>query len=254
MTYEFPPARGNGPIREVLPDLFFVTGGMRFPGPVPVRISRNMTIVRRGGSLALVNTVRLDDAGLAALDALGKVEHVVRIAGFHGSDDPFYKDRYGATVWAVERQPYARGFSLAPKPEDVYFRPDHELNAASALPVPGKLHVFGSCAVGEALLLLDVHGGVVVAGDVLQNWVAADEHFNLLGRVASRAMGFLKPCNVGPGWLRQTKPDPAELLAVLDLPFEHVLPSHGLPVIGGARAQYEPALRAAAAWSARARG
>src|SRR5262245_30354002 len=95
-TYTFPPAWPHGALTEVFPDVFVVTGSMRFPLPlVPVFASRTMTILRDGGSLALVNTVRLDDPGLAALDALGKVEHVIRLAGFHGSDDPFYKDRYG---------------------------------------------------------------------------------------------------------------------------------------------------------------
>jgi hypothetical protein len=252
MNYAFPPARPHGTLTEVLPDVFHVTGTMRFPGPVPVLSSRAMTVVRDGGKLTLINTVRLDDTGLAALDALGKVEHVVRLAGFHGSDDPFYKDRYGATVWAVAKQPYAKGFSLAPKPEAIYFRADREMDGSGELPVAGKLHVFASCAVGEGVLLLDRHGGILVAGDVLQNW-SPDPYFNFLGRTAFRFMGFFVPYNVGPGWLKQTKPDPAELRALLDLPFEHVLPSHGTPVIGGAREKYRPAITAAAEWAASAR-
>ena len=35
--------------------------------------------MREDGALTLVNSVRLDDAGLAALDALGKVTNVVRL-------------------------------------------------------------------------------------------------------------------------------------------------------------------------------
>lgn len=253
MSYVFPEARPHGSFSEPFPDVFFVTGTMRFPGPVAVTCSRNMVVLRHGEELTLVNTVRLDDAGLAALDGLGRVRHVVRLAGFHGSDDPFYKDRYGATVWAVKGHTYARGFDLSPPASAIYFRADREMDETTELPVPARLYRFASVPNGEALLLLERHGGVVVSGDALQNWVGPDRYFNWLGRSSMRWMGFFAAHNVGPGWLRQTRPDPAELRAVLDLPFEHVLPSHGTPVIGGARDAYQPALEAAAAWAQKAR-
>jgi hypothetical protein len=60
-----------------------------------------MVIIRNGHQLSLINTVRLDDAGLAVLDRLGKVTNVVRIGAFHGRDDAFYLDRYGAKLWAL---------------------------------------------------------------------------------------------------------------------------------------------------------
>lgn len=233
--------------------MFFVTGTMAFPGPVPVLISRNMAVVRDGGSLTLVNSVRLDDAGLAALDALGRVEHVVRLAGFHGSDDPFYKERYGAEVWAVRNQPYATGFSLDPPASARYFAADHEMEAGGDLPVAGRLYTFPSCRVGEGILVLDREGGVAIPGDVLQNWVSPDDHFNWLGRWVMRPMGFFRAHAVGPGWLKQCKPNPAELLGILDLPFVHVLPAHGSTVLGDAVAKYRPAIEAAAKWAETAR-
>ncbi|MEQ1508733.1 MAG: hypothetical protein ABMB14_41280 [Myxococcota bacterium] len=252
-AYTFPPAWPHGTLVEVLPDVFVVTGTMKFPGPVPMAASRNMTVVRQGGALVLINSVRLDEPGLQALDALGKVEHVLRLAAFHGSDDPFYKDRYGATVWAGRGQTYAKGFGLKPPPEAWYFRADRELDATTVLPLPGKIHAFPSTPNGEVLLWLDRDGGVVVAGDALQNWAAADVYFNWVARLAMRGMGFLVPHNVGPGWLKRVKPDPAELTAILDLEFQHLLPSHGVPVIGDARERYRPAITAAAAWAAQNR-
>src|SRR5437868_15397210 len=92
----FPSAPAHGEINEVLPGLYFVTGGMKMPGPLPVRFSRNMTVVKQGDRVVLVNTVRLGDAGLAAIDKLGKVTDIIRLAGNDGADDPFYADRYGA--------------------------------------------------------------------------------------------------------------------------------------------------------------
>lgn len=252
-TYTFPPVYPHGTLAEVFPDVFFVPGSVRFPGPIPVFGSRNMVVIREADVLTLINTVRLDEQGLLALDALGRVAHVVRLAGFHGTDDPFYKERYGATVWAVKGHRYTRGFALSPPPQADYFHADREMESTTELPVAGRLYPFLSCANGEAILLLDRHDGIIISGDVLQNWSIPDPYFNWLGRLAFRALGFFRPHNVGPGWLKQTKPDPAELLGILDLPFDHVLPSHGVPVIGGARASYRKAILEAAQWATSAR-
>ena len=48
-----------------------------------------MAIVRDGGSLTLINTVRLDEAGLEAMDALGAVGDIVMLGASHGRDDAF---------------------------------------------------------------------------------------------------------------------------------------------------------------------
>src|SRR4051812_4807672 len=96
-----PPAFAHGRLHELFPDVFFVTGSLQMKSPLPIRFSRNMTVVRDGEHLTLVNSVRLDAAGLEKLDSLGRVTDIVRLAGHHGMDDPFYKERYGAKVWVV---------------------------------------------------------------------------------------------------------------------------------------------------------
>ena len=53
-----------------------------------------------------------------------------------------------------------------------------------------------------------------------------------------KMMGFLKPHNIGPGWLKTAQPDVNEIKALLDLDFDHLLPAHGEPVINGAKAAY----------------
>src|SRR5688572_6827527 len=88
---DFLPAMPHGPITEVFPDVFVVEGGFQFaPG---VRITRNMTVVRQGDELTIINSVRLTPDGEAELEKLGRVKHVVRIGAFHGADDPYYVDR-----------------------------------------------------------------------------------------------------------------------------------------------------------------
>src|SRR5262245_50360056 len=156
MSRPFPPALPHGPLREVFPGIWFVTGTLALPGPFPVRFSRNMTVVKEGDRLVVVNTVRLDDDGLTKLDALGKVTDVIRLAGNHGMDDPFYADRYGAKVWVIRGQRYTSGFNT--KAPDTYFEPHHEMDASTKLPLAGaKLHFFHS-EPPEALLVLERTG------------------------------------------------------------------------------------------------
>ena len=57
-----------------------------------------------------------------------------------------------------------------------------------------------------------------------------------------RMMGFIRPHNIGPGWLRQCKPPKEELSAIVGLSFVNVLPAHGTPVLGNAVDLYRPAI------------
>lgn len=234
----FPPALPHGELREVMPGIHFVTGTMKMGGPL--RFSRNMTVVREDDRLVLFNTVRLDDAGLAALDKLGEVTDVVRLAGNHGMDDPFYKDRYKAKVWAVKGQRYTAGFDA--KAPDTYFEPDAEMTAGGPLPLrDASLYVIDS-SPPEALLVLARNGGTVIAGDCLQHWHRPDEYFSFVGGAMMRVMGFIKPHNVGPGWLKQCRPPREQLRGIAALKFANVLTSHGDVVLGDALAKYRPAI------------
>lgn len=241
MGRKHPAAQPHGELRELFEDVWFVTGRLRMFGPIT--FSRNMTVVRDGEALTLIGSMRLGDTGLAALEQLGKVKNVIRLAAFHGMDDPFYKERYGAKVYAVEGSTYSAGFK--PDPAKAYFQPDVWMNDATGLPVrDAKLVTIRSSTPTEGLLLLEREGGILVSGDALQNWAEPDPYFSLSGRLMMKRMGFIRPYNVGPGWLDGARPDRAEVKALLDLPFEHVLPAHGTEVIGSAREKFRPRLEA----------
>ena len=243
---DFPAAQPHGEIREIFPDIFFVTGTTKMPGK-PMSFSRNMTIVRQNGTLTLINTVRLNEQGLKALENLGTVANVIRLAGFHGMDDPFYKDRYGAKIHAVKGQVYVAGFELDAVP---VFEADEWLDGESELPIEGaRLYLYRSAKVPEALLLMLRDGGIIVSGDSLQNWQSPDRYFSLMARIMMRFMGFIKAYNVGPGWRKFAKPGADDLRGVFDLRFEHVLPAHGDEVIGDAREKFRAAIEKAAAES-----
>lgn len=238
-------AQPHGEIRKVFDDIFMVRGRFRMTAGPPIAFSRNMVIIRHNTSLTLVNSMQLSEAELARLAELGKVDNVIRLAGFHGADDRFYKERFAATIHAVAGQVYARGFAQTVAEKEQYFSADVEIDETSQLPVPGaKLVTISSARPPEGLLLLEREGGILIAGDALQNWATTDRYFNLFGKLMMRAMGFIKPYAIGPGWLKTAKPDPRDVRNIRDLPFEHVLPAHGDSVIGAARAHWRKAFDA----------
>lgn len=238
-----PPAP-HGTFEEVFDGIWFIRGGIKMPMLMPMKIGRSMTVVRHGqGELALFNSMRLSDDGLKQLEALGRVSHVVRLAGFHGRDDGFYRDRYGARVLAVEGQQYIRGLSKDWSRDKEFMQPDAWLTEASHLPVAdAKLKIFTSSKPPEGVVLLEREGGVLITGDSLQHTPQADEFFNFPAKIMMKRFGFLKPYNVGPGWLQFASPDASDVRSILDLEFEHVLPAHGKPVMGEAREKYRPAV------------
>lgn len=222
---EFTPLMPHGAIEEVFADVFFVTGTSRphYQG-IQWQFSRNMTIVREGSSLTLINTVRLDDAGLARLDALGKVENVVKIGAFHGIDDPFYVDRYGAALWALPGMTHEGGLTT-----------DRELAVGGDMPLSGcSLFVFETSKNPEAALLIDREGGILVTCDSLQNWCEPDQYFSADSAAKMRDFGFIKPANVGPGWMQSSSPEAADFVRIKALSFRHLLSAHGTPLEGSA--------------------
>lgn len=245
-TLKFPPALAHGPITKLFDNIWFVKGAMKMPMLLPMKISRSMAIVKNPshGALTLINSIRLSETGLAELEQLGTVTNVIRIAGFHGRDDGFYRGRYGAKIYAIKGQVYKRKLDQKKiNPEDGYMLPDVWLNEYSELPLDAaSFKLFHSCDPPEAIIVLSRDGGILIAGDSLQNTAEPDEFVNLPARLMMKKMGFYKPHNVGPGWLQFANPEKTEVRSILDLEFEHVLPAHGDPVIGAAKSKFRPVI------------
>lgn len=246
-TRPHPPALPHGGIQQVFANIYYVKGtsSLTVTPPVSMCFSRNMTIVVQGDELILINTVRLDESGLEELEKLGKVKHALRIGAWHGIDDAFYKDKYGATTWSVEKN-YFVGFEKDAEP---YMVADKIISQGSELPLKdASIHIIESSTPKEGLLLLtrpEGGGNVVVSGDCLQNWAKSDEYFSLFGRFMMWMAGFLKPHNIGIGWYNASKPKKEEVREkVLGLDYDHVIPAHGEPCIGGATKKYEKAVNA----------
>jgi hypothetical protein len=227
----FTAALPHGPLREVLPDVFFVTGTFRRG---ILRFSRNMTVVRDGEELTLVNAVRLDDAGLAELDALGRVRHVVKLGFYHGIDDPFYVDRYAAKLWALPEHQHEGGLTT-----------DVELREGGEVPFSrGSLFVYRTAFRPEAVLHVDAEGGVLVACDSLHNWTRTNEYFNGLTKFLFRLLGFIGPPTVPRAWRIDARPRAEDFERLNALEFAHLLSAHGEPLLGTAHEALEPRFRA----------
>ncbi|MCZ6807582.1 MAG: hypothetical protein O7F08_11560 [Deltaproteobacteria bacterium] len=237
------PESPHGKLEELFEGVWFVRGGIKMPMRMPMKIGRAMTVVRGEDGLTIFNSIRLTEEGFAELESLGEVKHVVRLAGFHGRDDGFYRDRYGARIYAVEGQRYIRGMDPEKARLDPYMEPDEWLTEESALPIAdARLKVFSTANPPEAVCLMERHGGILVAGDSLQHTPEPDEFYNWPAKIMMKRFGFLKPYNVGPGWLQFAHPTFSDVRSILDLEFEHVLPAHGAAVVGDAKKRYRPAI------------
>lgn len=225
----FPPALPHGPLEEIFPGIFFVTGAMETCLlDMDWRFSRNMTVVRDGDRLVVINSVRLDDEGLAALDWLGRVTDVVRLGSLHGRDDPFYVEHYGARYWMMPGMEHETGLAA-----------DRTLSPNAPLPVAdAELFTFETTTIPEGILRIDRAGGVLVACDALQNWVAPDAFFSEDSIERMRDMGFFTPANVGPLWLQRAEPERKDFDRLMTLGFRHALCGHGQPLRDTAREDY----------------
>lgn len=226
-SQKWPEALPHGPLEEVLSGIFQVTGAMEtvLLG-ADWTFSRTMTVLRDGDNLTVVNSIRLDEAGLEALAALGAVRNVVRLGSLHGRDDGFYVERFGARLFAPP------GVGDEPPPDVV-------LESGGEMPVACcTVFQFETSAIPEAILHLDRHGGVLIACDALQNWERDDEWFSPDSVERMQEMGFFQRANFGPVWMMQAAPGRADFDRLLALPFRHALCGHGRPLLDEARAFY----------------
>lgn len=230
----FPPVYPHQRIKQIGDDLFMARGSIRFNRFV--RLSRNMAIVRSGGELTLINPIRLNERDLRALDALGAVKHVMRLGAAHGSDDPFYMDRYKPLFWCQE------GGKRYSEP-----RIDRVLSDGGVLPFGGaRLFSFSTAAFPEAALVINKGKGVLLTCDSLQHYGDYSNN-NLFARLAMPFIGFPKTTVVGPIWLRAATPPGSSLRGdferLLTFSFDAFLAAHGTFLKTGA---HESAARAIA--------
>ena len=187
-----------------------------------------MVIVRNDDDLTIVSSVRLSPEGEAELEKLGTVRHIVKIGIFHGIDDAYYIDRFGAIYWALPG---------GTRPEDP--QPDKELNPDS-LPIPdAMLFEFRETKEREGALLINRAGGILITCDAVQHWTTT-KGCSPIARLAAHLIGFRRrPAQIGPPWRKRMTPDGGTLKSdferLAQLNFAHLIAAHGEPLIDTAR-------------------
>jgi hypothetical protein len=212
VSNNFPPVHPHAELTPIMDDVWFVQGSVPFK-PL-IRLPRNMVVVRHEGELTLINAVRLNAEGLAALDALGTVRHIMK-PGFHEMDDAFYLDRYEAKYWTVAAT--ATGSS--------------DLAEGAELPVPHlRVFRFEEVSTPEAALLLDRDGGLLITCDSVQHW-APSPFLSFVAKLVTKRLGFVQPAQIGPPWRgRQTPPGGnlrPDFVRLAALPFDRLIGGHG---------------------------
>jgi len=236
----------HGNIQKIFENVWFVQGQVKMPTFLPMKITKSMAIIRNADSneLTIINAMPLSDTGLKELSNLGDIKNILRIGGFHGRDDNFYKESFGATVYALKGHAYSKKFDKVPiAPNDGYMQADVYLDESSELPIPNAtLTLFKTSNPMEGVLNIHENGGILITGDSLQNFAGPDSFFNLPAKIMMKKFGFFRPFNVGPGWVQFAKPSLQDIRSILALDFQHVLPGHGDAVLGDAKEKFRPAL------------
>ncbi len=202
-----------------------------------VRFTRNMIVIREAGKLTLINPVRMNSDGLAALEALGDVAHVLRLGALHGLDDEFYVHRYQAAFWS-----FAGGVTYT-KPDI-----DHVLHDGGPLPFKdAQLLGFNCLKQPEGVILLQGKENLLIATDAIQTYSTPPHypHTNKFTQWILPLVGFTKHTLIGPAWMKLMVADPvgiqAEFERVLALDFDQLLPTHGTYLASGAHAAVQAA-------------
>lgn len=214
----------HGDIEKITDGVFMVRGSINL-NPL-VRITRNMAIVREGTELTIINPLRLNDAGERSLEALGKVRNIMRLGAFHGVDDPYYKDRFDAKLWAQA------GGKTYPQPDI-----DVVLGASTALPFDATLFDFEGTTEPECALLFP-DSKLLLTCDAIQHY-GDYSYNNWLARRLLPFVGFPMTTIVGPIWLQRMVPEGDDIEPVfrqlLELDFDSLLSAHGTLLESGAK-------------------
>lgn len=231
--FVYPPAFTHGSIQEVFPDIFFVTGASIYEheGNV-IQKSNNMVVVRNGKELTLINTLRLNEEGLNALDKLGKVTHVIRLGAFHDRNDVFYLDRYKAKLWALKGMIHKNNRQA-----------DFFIGETEKIPFPDATFFrFETISQPEAIMHIARQGGILITCDSIKNWTKVDEYFSEKTGKEFLEQGLIAPASIDKVWLGAMSPKNSDFAKLKELNFRHLLSAHGQPIIDTAGQQLMPVL------------
>lgn len=231
MNRVHPPAERHLPLREVFPRVWLASSEVTqtLPLGLKIRFGRNMVAVHSEDGWVLIDPVRLSESAERELLSRGPIRHLVRLGTYHGRDDAYYADRFGAAeFWC------APGVQSHPEP-----RAARAITEDGPFPIPdAKVVVFKAATRAECAVFLPQQR-LLLTCDSVQNY-ERDPMLSPLARVVMYPMGFFSPCVIGPLWLKWTTPpggsQRADFERILALDFDNLIGGHGTPKIGGAKA------------------
>lgn len=215
----------HGEIREIFPDIFLVTATniTQYQG-VDLQHSRNMVIIREHDCLSLINTVQLSEDGLTTLETLGSVKNIIRIGAFHGRDDHFYKQRYGAKLWALKGMQHEGNITT-----------DIELILDGQMPInDSSFFLFETSQHPEGIIHLNRENGIIITCDSIKNWVTADPFFSPETAALYQQLGFFGPASISAIWKQACQVDASDFARLKNYKFQHLLSAHGEPLLHNA--------------------
>jgi hypothetical protein len=134
-------------------------------------------------------------------------------------DDQFYVDRYKAKFWAMPGMRIGEGLTV-----------DKTLAEGGEMPFANcSMFAFETTQRPECILRLDREGGIMIACDSLQNWVAPDALFDDETVAKMKDIGFFTPTSLGLAWLQESQPKADDFVRLKSVPFRHALCGHGSP-------------------------
>ena len=227
------PIYHHGNVEEIAEDIFMLRGSIKM-NPL-VRITRNMGIIRNGDELSLINPVRVNAKVEAQIAKLGQIKHIIRLGCFHGVDDPYYVEKFGARMWAQ------LGGTTYTVPKI-----DKELDSVAPLPFDNaEIFEFAGTTQPESALLIKRGTGILFTCDAIQNY-GDYSYNNIVAKILMPFIGFPRTTIIGPIWLKYQTPEDEtlepEFRRLLGLKFDRLLAAHGTLLKTGAHAAVERAV------------
>ena len=227
------PIYHHGHVEEITEDIFMLRGSIKM-NPL-VRITRNMGIIRNGDELSLINPVRVNTKVEEQIAKLGQIKHVIRLGCFHGADDPYYVEKFGALMWAQ------LGGTTYTVPKI-----DKELDSVAPLPFDNaEIFEFAGTTQPESALLIKRGTGILFTCDAIQNY-GDYSYNNIVAKILMPFIGFPRTTIIGPIWLKYQTPEDEtlepEFRRLLGLKFDRLLAAHGTLLKTGAHAAVERAV------------
>lgn len=226
----------HGSLERVSEDVYIVPGSYRMaPG---LRVSLTMVVVRRGNGndkeLTIVNSMRVNADVEDEIKKLGDIKHVVRICSNHGASDEYYVDTYGATYHDLPDAATTEGATKGPSATS--FLEDGK--APPSIP-DAKLVFLKNLKMPDAVLYLPDDGGMLVAGDFVQNGDTSPHDSFVMRRVVGPLLGFNTGCLTTPPpffkFYGKGEDVYVNVPIVMEMEFDTIICAHGPIVKGGAK-------------------